>query len=167
MTDDDRDGAPDDYFVQRPPTPPEPAPEDPYGAPPPEDPYAADIYGAPPPPPPPPTEPPGYGQHPIWGRRSPWPRARQQPAHVVVGEFILGAVACVGLNILGFMLLVRTNTVASEISPFIVVVLNFVAIFVPAIKGHKSFSAGFMAGYGLIVVLGVLACFAFVANLTQ
>jgi hypothetical protein len=32
---------------------------------------------------------------------------------------------------------------------------------VPAMMGHKSFSAGFATGYGVILLIGIIACFAF------
>jgi hypothetical protein len=82
----------------------------------------------------------------------------------MVAEFFVGLASCVAINILGVLLLARRGLL-SEIGPFVIVVLNFVAILVPAIKGHKSFSAGFAAGYGAIVVIGVVACFAFIANI--
>lgn len=180
MADDNTNGEPpDDYFVQPRPKPPETPEPDPHAAPPPWDPYAApspDPYGAPPPPDPygqpapwgqpdPYGQPPGYGQHPVWGQPPGWaPVPPDRPVHLQVAEFIVGMASCVGINILGVLLLARSG-VLSEVGPFMVVVLNFLAIVVPAVKGHKSFSAGFAAGYGAIVVIGIVACFAFFANL--
>jgi len=148
---------PDDYYAQpRPkqPKPPEPPPVEP------------DPYGPPPPwgQPPNYSQPPGYGQHPVWGQPPGWtPPPTDRPVHLQVAEFFLGLVTCVAINVLSVVAFARL--VLSDIGPFVLVVLNAVAIVVPAIKGHKSFSAGFAAGYGVIVAIGVVACFAFFANL--
>lgn len=83
----------------------------------------------------------------------------------MVAEFFLGVASCVALNILGVILLARGDVLSSQIAPFLVIALNFVAIVVPAVMGHKSFSAGFAAGYGVIVVIGVVACFAFIESI--
>ena len=153
---------PDDTFAQPPSTPPEPPPN-PYGQPPP--------WGTPPghePPPwgapqgygpPPGYGAPGYGQQPVWGQQAGWPaQAPDRPTHVRVAEFFLGMVACVALN-LGFLFLVPRIDVFGQATALFIVAVNLIAIVLPGVKGHRSFSAGFAAGYGAIVMIGFVACF--------
>jgi hypothetical protein len=107
----------------------------------------------------PPPDP--YGQLPVWrrplGSTRPPP---DRPVHVQVAEFILGLVACVGLALLAIVLVSRVD-VLSVAGPLVIVALNIVAMVVPAMMGHKSFSAGFATGYGVILLIGIIACFAF------
>lgn len=83
------------------------------------------------------------------------------PDHVIVAEFILGLVACLGLAALAVALLTRAD-VWSVFGPLAIIALNAVALALPAAMGHRSFSAGFVAGYGVLLIVGIYVCFAFV-----
>jgi hypothetical protein len=116
--------------------------------PPPEDPYFSPTA--------PRQPPPQVWRRPLGGTRPPPDR----PVQVRVAEFILGLVACLGLALLAVVLFSRGDLL-SVAGPLVIVALNFVAISVPAMMGHKSFSAGFATGYGVILLIGIIACFAF------